>query len=84
MILIVAGRELVDGAELARRLAVSRTTVWRLAKLGRIPYFEIGRRWYFAEPEVLDALRARPANDVAADSRPCEATSLRHRRHTAG
>lgn len=57
MTIIVANRELVDGYELARRLGVGRTTVWRLARTGRIPRYEIGRRWMFCEAECLDALR---------------------------
>jgi excisionase family DNA binding protein len=55
----LAGRDLVDGAELARRMNLARTTVWRLAKSRQIPYFVVGRRWLFDESEVLDALRAR-------------------------
>jgi hypothetical protein len=46
-------------------MGVGRTSVWRLAKLGQIPYFVMGRRWMYDEWEVLDALRARgaPAKD---------------------
>jgi excisionase family DNA binding protein len=74
MRMAIAGRDLVDGAELARKMSVGRTTVWRLAKLGRIPYFIVGRRWLFDEAEVLEALRAvavagkRPANDTQLPS----------------
>ena len=66
MTLKVAGRELVDGGELARRLGVGRTTIWRLARVGRIPYYCIGRRWMFCETEVLDALRVDATESVAA------------------
>lgn len=52
-----ASYQLVDGAELGRRLGVGRTTIWRLAKAGRIPYYSIGRRWMFSETEVVEALR---------------------------
>jgi len=55
----LAGHDLLDGAELARRMNVGRTTVWRLAKQGLIPYFVMGRRWMFEESEVLEALRVR-------------------------
>ena len=56
----IGGRELVDGVELARRLGVARTTVWRLARLRRIGRYTIGRRWFYCEAEVLDALRVPP------------------------
>jgi excisionase family DNA binding protein len=62
----VAGRELMDGGELARRLGVGRTTIWRLARTGRIPYYTIGRRWMFCEAEVLDALRVDAEPSAAA------------------
>ena len=70
MTMKLAGRDLVDGAELGRRMKVGRTTVWRLANLGRIPYYVIGRRWLFDEAEVLAAVRVGaeigklPANDT--------------------
>lgn len=61
MTLVVGGKELVDTVELARRLQLGRTTVWRLARAGRIPFYKIGRRWMFCEAEVLDALRVSAA-----------------------
>jgi excisionase family DNA binding protein len=62
--LTVAGRQLVDGADLGRRLGVGRTTIWRLTRTGRIPYYAIGRRWLYCIAEVVEALRV-PAAGVA-------------------
>ena len=72
-----AGHQLVDGAELGRRLGVCRTTIWRLAHTGRIPYYCIGRRWLFSEPEVVEALRV-PA-DVKPKQLPAAANDNHHR-----
>jgi excisionase family DNA binding protein len=65
----LAGHDLLDGAELARRMNVGRTTVWRLAKHGHIPYFVMGRRWMFEESEVLEALRVRQTRSGGARGR---------------
>lgn len=83
--LTVAGSELVDGKVLARRLCLSRTTVWRLAKLGRIPYYEVGRRWLFCEREVLEALHVSviPA-DAYGGAQAGEPVHQVRRRNPAG
>jgi excisionase family DNA binding protein len=53
----VTAHELVDGAELAHRLGVARTTIWRMARAHCIPYYAVGRRWRYCEAEVVRALR---------------------------
>ena len=66
--LTVGGRSLVDGFSLAEHLGVTRTTVWRLARSGRIGHYQIGRRWYFSESEVLEALRVPASAQVHAET----------------
>lgn len=47
-------------AELAVRLGTSAPTVYRLAKLGRIPCVRVGRQLRFDEATVMDALAEKP------------------------
>lgn len=63
VVVAIAGRDLVDANELARRLKVTRWTVWRWAKIGRVPYYAVGRRWMFDPTEVLAALRVPAGRD---------------------
>ena len=35
--------------EVAQRFGINRTTVYRLAKLGRLPAFKVGNQWRFSE-----------------------------------
>jgi excisionase family DNA binding protein len=49
--------DLIDAKTLAGKLSVGRTTVLRFAREGKIPYYAIGRAWFFSEKEVLDSLR---------------------------
>jgi excisionase family DNA binding protein len=53
----VAELDLVDAETLASKLSVGRTTILRFAREGRIPYYAIGRAWFFCEKEVLESLR---------------------------
>jgi excisionase family DNA binding protein len=49
--------DLIDAKTLAGKLSVGRTTILRFAREGKIPYYAIGRAWFFSEKEVLVALR---------------------------
>jgi excisionase family DNA binding protein len=69
-VITVGGRSLIDGQFLAERLGVARTTVWRLAHSGRIGYYVIGRRWFFCESEVVEALRVPATVAGGAKSSP--------------
>jgi excisionase family DNA binding protein len=53
----VADVELVDAETLAKKMGVGRTTILRFAREGKIPYYAIGRAWFFSEQEVLNSLR---------------------------
>jgi excisionase family DNA binding protein len=53
----VADIELVDAETLAKKMGVGRTTILRFAREGKIPYYAIGRAWFFSEQEVLSSLR---------------------------
>jgi len=46
----------VSVSELRRRLDVSKDTVYKLAREGRIPAFKVGRDWRFYPSQVDDAL----------------------------
>ena len=35
--------------EVAQRFGINRTTVYRLAKQGRLPAFKVGNQWRFSE-----------------------------------
>jgi excisionase family DNA binding protein len=61
----IADTELVDAETLAGKFAVGRTTILRFAREGKIPYYAIGRAWFFSEKEVLDSLRRMGARKVA-------------------
>jgi excisionase family DNA binding protein len=49
--------DLVDAETLAVKMGVGRTTILRFAREGKIPYYAIGRAWFFCEKEVLASLR---------------------------
>jgi len=53
----VSDVDLVDAETLARKMGVGRTTILRFAREGKIPYYAIGRAWFFSEQEVLSSLR---------------------------
>ena len=38
--------------EIARRFGVNITTIYRLAKQGKLPAFKIGRQWRFSEARI--------------------------------
>lgn len=61
----IANVELVDAETLAGKFAVGRTTILRFAREGRIPYYAIGRAWFFSEREVLDSLRRMGTRKIA-------------------
>jgi len=53
----VAGKVYVDAAEMGAQVGISRSAVLRLARLKRVPYYEVGRRWLFEPSEFMEALR---------------------------
>lgn len=52
--------DLLDQAEVARRLNVSRTTIWRLAKRGDIRVVRIGSRTLIPRSELRRIIDANP------------------------
>ncbi len=51
--------------EVAAYLRFTTTTVYRMAQLGKIPAFRVGRQWRFKKEEVDEWLRQKqsPAQD---------------------
>ena len=47
-------KEYLSIGEVAKRLGVNPTTVYRLAQKGRLPGFKVGSQWRFSE-EQLDS-----------------------------
>ena len=50
------GPELVDAETLSDRISVSRSTIDRMTRAGRIPSVKIGRRRLFNPTDVVEAL----------------------------
>jgi excisionase family DNA binding protein len=50
---------LIRAEELARRLDVSESLVYRLARDGKIPAYKVGGNWRFSWMEVVDTLRQK-------------------------
>jgi hypothetical protein len=67
---LIAGREYVDAIEMAAESGLSKSGVLRLARLGRVPYYEVGRRWWFAPEEFMAALRRGPDAQKPLDAKP--------------
>jgi len=44
---------------LADYLGVSRKTAWNIKNQNRIPYYQVGRKIYFKESEILEAMSNR-------------------------
>lgn len=68
----IGGREYLDAVEMAAEAGLSRSAVLRLARRGRVPYYELGRRWWFAPAEFMAALRHAPADQKRLDGEPDE------------
>ena len=47
-------KEYLSIGQVAKRLGVNSTTVYRLAQKGRLPGFKVGAQWRFS-PEQLDS-----------------------------
>ncbi len=45
----MAEKQYLSIEEVAKRFGVNRTTVYRLAKHGRLPAFKVGNQWRFSE-----------------------------------
>jgi len=43
-------------AELAERLSISRVTIWRLRRRGKLPYYRVGRKIRYSEQHVAEFL----------------------------
>jgi excisionase family DNA binding protein len=54
---IIDGHEYLDAVALAAQVGMSRLGVLRLARLGRVPYYRVGKRWLFSPSEFLAALK---------------------------
>jgi hypothetical protein len=57
---VVGGRVFLDAEGIASEAGLSRSGVLRLARLGRVPFYCVGRRWLFSPDEFMDALRRGP------------------------
>ena len=68
----IGGREYLDAVEMAAEAGLSRSAVLRLARRGRVPYYELGRRWWFEPAEFMAALRRAPADQKRLDGRADE------------
>lgn len=44
-------------SELSEKFRLSSTTIWRLRKTGKIPFFKAGKSVYFIYEEVLESLK---------------------------
>jgi excisionase family DNA binding protein len=42
----------------AKDLPFSRTTIWRMMRDGRLPYYKVGRRVYFDPAQVEELLKS--------------------------
>ena len=51
---MTGAKEYMSIGQVAKRLGVNPTTVYRLAQKGRLPAFKVGSQWRFSE-EQLDA-----------------------------
>ena len=51
---------LLDRNEVADRLAVSPTTVWRLVRSGELPAYRVGRQIRLSTVDVENYIRAQP------------------------
>lgn len=55
----VNDKVLVDSSALAAAFHVTPRTVQKWAEQGKIPYYDVGRRRWFSEEDVLSALQVR-------------------------
>ena len=55
----MAQTTLVDAAYIAKLFAIKPCTIRRMARLGRIPYYKVGRNYRFNTQEVIVALKNR-------------------------
>ncbi len=53
----IGNREYLDAVDMGGRVGLSRSAVLRLARLGRVPFYQVGRRWLFDPQEFMAALR---------------------------
>jgi hypothetical protein len=68
----IGGREYLDAIEMATEAGLSRSAVLRLARRGRVPYYELGRRWWFDPAEFMAGLRRAPVDQKRLDAKPDE------------
>jgi excisionase family DNA binding protein len=54
---MIEAEKLLTAAELADLIGLPLQSVWRAARLGRIPSYRLGQLWRFDLSEVLVALR---------------------------
>jgi hypothetical protein len=55
----IGDQEFVDAGEMGKLAGMKRGGVLRLARLGRVPYYEVGRRWLFSPAEFMQARSTR-------------------------
>lgn len=49
---------------LADYLGVSRQTAWSIKNQNIIPYYKVGRMYYFRAQEILDAISSRSSDNL--------------------
>jgi excisionase family DNA binding protein len=57
---VIGERTFLDAVGMSEVSGLSRSAVLRLARLGRVPYYQLGRRWLFNPEEFMEALRCGP------------------------
>jgi len=62
---VVGDKQYVDAVEMGRLVGLSRSAVLRLARLGHVPYYAVGRRWLFCPEELMRAIRQPQRRDRA-------------------
>lgn len=57
-------QELLTCNELAARLKITRRTVYRMLREGRIPCQRVGGQWRFVWEEVIESLKQEPGSRI--------------------
>lgn len=68
--------EIITVPEVAKMLSLSEITVYRLAKLGKIPARKVGRCWRFSKQAIEKWLSCQPSWEEEFDALMTEGQSL--------
>jgi hypothetical protein len=77
----IAGKVYLDAGGMGEQVGLSRSAVLRLARLKKVPYYVVGRRWLF-EPHEFMAARRTPTGDLSCSPDKVERGVVRRRRRS--